>query len=408
MKKYKVQILQMLILSAILIIYYICTVPEGKNANNFTTINSDISIKYGKGEDTFIDAKSKDSKIYFANKNLKLLQKESIQNTILGDTITSTKDYTYYNNFDEIFAIHNNQTKTYPIDIDKHLLDIIYNKQIKINDVYTKDDYYQSIANVKLESTINYQIDASIITQIKNGKRYDILVYENVQAITYNEKNNEIIMYYTTSNSNNSLANYNELVSSKLVWNDEINNYEQSKETITQGQKLSDLGITYITPYINDVDDVVNVIFSKATGLSDRELLHFYHGKVDKNTGIITDSLSFVTKTVPNDSTISISNTFEYDNKLYIFFSDMKYNEINFNDNTNNEYIISNTGVVDTIHYSNDGKNNYILYTSSKSIKMAKLEKGILTEEVETSKSDLKVSNLDYTKILEFDVAKRN
>lgn len=407
MRKYKIKILQMLLMSALIILYYLSVVSSTHSIDNITKYSGDISIKYGKSEETFIEAKSKNSKVYYADKNLSLIDKVEINDTIHGDTITSTKNTKYYNNFNEIAVVKNGLTKSYTTKLDNYLQNIIYSKQIKISDVYAKDDYYHSIANVKLESTINYQIDASIITQIKNGKRHDILVYEAVQAVTYDEINDQFTMFYISSAASNTIANYNELVSSKLIWNEEKQNYEQSKDVTVQGHKLSDLGVSYITPYTDDSDQKINIVYSKSVGLSDREILTFYHGVLNNETGIIEQSISYITKDVPNEATLSVLNAFELNTKLYIFFSDMKYNEFNFNDNTSSEFIITNTGILESINYSHDNKNVYVLYSTSKTISLAKLEKGILTEVVETNKSDLKVGVLNYNKILEFDIAKK-
>ncbi|MFV0424875.1 MAG: hypothetical protein ACK5K7_04875 [Bacilli bacterium] len=403
MKKYKTPILQIMILSILIGAFYLYT---GQNANTLQetpVINTDVILKYGKNPDTFISSQSKNTDLYYTNKNLELKNKLSLENSILGNTVVQTNNKVYVNNFDEITVIGKNESIVFETTMDKYLLSLIYNQQIYVKNVYATDDYYHSITEVKLESTINHPTDASIITQIKNGKRHDVLIYNKVDAITYDEENNEFFVFYTSSQSANSLHMFNDLICVKLKWSKEENNFVLDTTQSTQGHKLSSQGISYFSPIIGDPN---KVYFSKEVGLSDKQIYNYYIADFNPTTMNIENEQLIYSKEVKENSTLDVINCFEIKNNLYIFFSDLTYNIINLETGLITEYVVANTGKINSINYTTDGESIYSIFTTNNTISFAEINEGILINRVTVTNKDLGIGLFDNDTIFDFTVIK--
>lgn len=403
MRKYKTQIIQMLILSILLTFYYINSFQQGGNLTDVSSESSNVVIKYGKGPETFINADNKDSTLFLTDKSLNLESKVGIEDIILGDTITSSKNKIYFNNFKEITVVTNEREKSYKTTLDDYILDVIYDQQIVIEKAYATDDYYHSIAQVKLESTINFPVDASIITQIKDGKRHDLLVYEKVEGLSYDEENNEYHIFYSTSNASDSVYMFNDLISSKVIWDEENEKYVVEGKPKSQGQKLSEYGVTYVSPIISKN---TKIIYSKEVGISDRTTYNFYIANYDSKKQEIHGGQTIISKEVMEDDILEIDSVITIKDKVYIFFSDLEYYEINLETHERAKYIVSKTGKIDSIDYTSDGGTLYTIFTTDKTVTIATINEGTLANRVTTTKTDLEIGVINYDVILEFHVMK--
>lgn len=401
MRDYKVKIIQMTILTILITLLYFDPLPKTDEIGDVTLEDVNYIIKYGKEKQTFVGAGDKDATLIYTNDELELQNKLDIDSTIFGETVSTSENMVYINNFHDIYMIDGEKSVQYTSTIDEYLLDIIYDNHITITSSYAEDNYYHSIARVSLESTINYPVEASIITQIKNGKRHDVLVYEAVEAITYNNNYNFYYMFYTSSNTKDAIYSFNDLICSRLVFDYKSDTYVHDPITVSQGHKLSEHGITYISPII---DENFKIYFSKEVGLSDRQIYNYYIATFNEELMEIENEKVITSKEIMNDSSLEVVETFVIDNNLYVFFSNLKYNVINLNTNEIKEYIVTQTGKITSINYSTDGKDIYVILTTEKNVSVAKLIDGIPMDLVTIPKSNFKFGLFDYSAVLDFNV----
>ncbi len=401
MKKYKIQIIQITIMTFLVVVYSIA-IPYVMNSFSENIYEEgEIILKYSNHPETFVSTKKSESTLYYTDEDLLLEQKVEVETAVLGNVIDDSKNKTYYNNFDDIIVVGKHDSITYEVNLDSRILNTIYDNQVIINNVHSEDDYYHSVASVQLESTINYTVSASIVTQIKDNKRHDILVYEDVHAISYDKENDEFYLFYSSSNSQEALHIYNDLIVSKLIWDEKEETYVQDDSSKNQSIKLSSQGILHIDPIISDD---TKIVYTREVGLSDRQIFSYWIATFNTETLEIKGSLSVSTKEVFNDKNLRIINTLTSEQFVYVFFSDLTYYKIDKNTYQKDEYIISNTGKIEDLAFDIYDDQIYMYYTNDKVNSYAKLNDGVLSDKVTKTKRDMNMGFFDFDTIVDFNI----
>ncbi len=408
MKKIVRIIIQVLLLVTSVTIFYV-TYNKYIATDDRGEASYDSKIRMVLGKDHHTLKESNDAYTTLVYTDSKLVKDETIRAkySVFGDTLVSSDNVNYFNNFVSVFVEKSdNSLKEYKATVDDRALNIILNDNITVVSTYATDDYYHAISKVKLQSTIDYDVDASVLTIIKDNKRQDIIIREDVDRVVYDEQNDCYYVFFTpTSDHRYTNSIIVTMQYQKLVWNEENKVYSAEEGTKNSAVNISSEGLLY-ADYKGE--DVVELVYGKEFGYSDSREYFYYIVNYNLSTNEIINTANIAYKDVDIEESVKVLQVLRLQSHLYLFFDDLTYKRVSLADYSNEEFIISNTGIVKNISFDTDGENLYMLSSNDNSVNLFKIVDGNIVERDKMDKDEYDISFSRYRVLYDFAIRNVN
>lgn len=364
---------------------------------------SEMKIHMGMRVNAIKKADGNKTHLLYSDMDLNFDKRVDLNNVVYGETLLTTDSKNYINNFSDIIVEEPGDELTiYPSSLDDYVLDIIYSAPIRVIDSKENNDTFHSLSHVQLQSTINYPVDASVITQIKDGSRVDILVNEVIEGFTYNEEQDKYHLFFTPFSS----ANYGVAIGSfdmsyLEIEKDDEGEYVVKYNPVKMGITADSGSISYISDI---VDNKILVAYSRAVAYSDVNEIHYYVSQYNLETKEQEKRINTFTKEVKKDNEVNAVDTFEIKDNIYIFYDDLTYHKINKHDLSRETYLIANTGKVSDFQFATDGMDIYMLSASEQSFTTFKVTDGVVSDKKVEKRLNFGLGYLDFNVIYDYKI----
>ncbi len=403
-KDYLVRILQVIVISVFIIVFSTAYI-DYFNVDHKTYDDLDSSfgvrIQLGRNPKAINRARGDNTLLVSANSNLLDSEVRKIPNEVYGDTLLETPTKSYLNNFaDIVVTSQDGTTNTYQSSLYKYAIDIIYSYPIRVISSFVEDDKYHSLSRVYVESTLGYKVQSTILTQISDGKRIDMIINLPVERFTYDKANDKYYLFYIPRTSKHAIDVVTQVKYVTVSKNDENNYIIDYKER--------NAGFSATVGNIESISKVTNgqffISYSKRLSYGELSQIHYYLNTFNISNGTATKERVLDKKEIKPESDINVVDTIEVGENLYVFYDDLSYYKFNVYDGSHEGFIITNTGVVDEIQFSSNNKDIFMLSLGDDNFKLFKLHDGIIEDTKTVSRSALGLGLVEFYSLLDFSV----
>ncbi len=403
-RDYIIRISQILIVTIFVSAFYLSYVDYfNVDFKDYTSLNDeyDIRIHVGRHAHAINKSKGDNTLLISSEKDLNLVETNKLSNEIFGNTILETENNSYVNNLEEVIVTDKNgKTKSYFSKLSQHSLDVIYSYPIEVEYSFEDSGVYHSLSTVYVETTIGYKVKSSLITQIDNGIRTDILIGYPIEQFVYDKESETYFMFFVPSTSK-----YADGVISQVEY---VTATKKDRGVYVVDNNPKSAGFSATTGKIESISSVVGdkvlISYSKNVSYSDINQIHYYLGTFNVKTQTLEEEKVLLIKDNKLDSDIVVVDSLQMGEHLYVFYDDLSYFKFNIYDGSYENFIITNTGTINEFQFSSDGTNVFLLALGSKNVTLFELHDGIVQNSVSMTRRKLGMGLIDFNRLYDFSI----
>ncbi len=403
-KEYVIRIFQMLIATAFTLAFYMSYVDYfNVDHQDYTTFSGDydVRVQVGRPSQAITKSKGDNTLLVSATEDLELVETNKLANEVFGNTLLEAPKNSYVNNFEEVVVTNQyNQSTSYYTELDQYALNIIYSYPIEVVYAFENNNVYHSLSSIYIESTIGHKVKSSVITQISKGKRVDIVVDKPIEQIAYDSENDTYYLFYIPITSE-----YAYEVISQVEYIT-IGKNEEGQYAVDYTVRKAGFSATYgkIEAVSSMVGGKFLISYSKNVSYGEINQIHYYLGTFDVSKGVLENERVLLQKENELESDIVVVDSLQIGEHLYVFYDDLTYFKFNVYDGSYENFIITNTGVINEFQFSSDGENIFLLTLGDKVFTLFELHDGIVQDSVTMSRRNLGLGVIDFNRLYDFTI----
>ncbi len=355
------------------------------NANVKLNENIKFVTVYGVNPDSVSSFDRGSINITTLNEKANVDKSYFIRGSLIGETIDFDDETLFLEHFEysKVFDLDGN-VKQYRNTMKGTSKNNIVNNRINVLQTRVSDNVYYSLTNVKVESTINYQMDGTVLSVVKDGKRYDEYIEGKYSYASYDKENDEFYLFFVSSGGEKELPRA-VIGYKKIVYSAESDEYT----TIERPVSLNVYGEIGSLSYTTDVKDgEIKIVFydHQTEGTNKNYVIKVInYDTVSNESQVKTVSR----QTVKDDKKVSINTVLEFNNDLNIMYGhNLKYTTVNLKNLKSVDYNILGTGSVSKMRYSHDLENIFMLAENGNNMIVYEIDQGNVISTQKFKKTD--------------------